>query len=201
MPNRHPSNSRALASRLPLLWLVSDQRNDHHLENALMRLPRGSGFIFRHYHLPAAARRQRFAHLARIARLRGHTVLLAGTMREARSWGADGAYGAPASLHAGAGGLRLVTVHSLRELRQSVTARANGVLVSPVFATRSHPQGRTLGFVRWQGIAAHARAPVIALGGMTHHAASTHSITRWAAIDGLSGESRHSPTSRFPVCS
>ena len=43
MPSRHPP--------LPDLWLVSDARNDAVLEAALARLPRGSGFIFRHYHL------------------------------------------------------------------------------------------------------------------------------------------------------
>ncbi|MFN5818931.1 MAG: thiamine phosphate synthase, partial [Novosphingobium sp.] len=36
---------------LPAIWLLSDARNDAVLERALMRLPRGSGFVFRHYHL------------------------------------------------------------------------------------------------------------------------------------------------------
>ena len=42
---------------LPLIWLLSDARNDAQLEQALADLPRGSGFVFRHYHLPPDARR------------------------------------------------------------------------------------------------------------------------------------------------
>ena len=42
---------------LPQLWLLSDARNDAGLEQALRRLPRGSGFVLRHYHLPPAERR------------------------------------------------------------------------------------------------------------------------------------------------
>jgi len=41
---------------IPPIWLVSDARNDGGLEQALARLPRGSGLIFRHYHLPEAQR-------------------------------------------------------------------------------------------------------------------------------------------------
>ena len=41
---------------LAAVWLISDARNDAVLEAALMRLPRGSGFIFRHYHLPQVER-------------------------------------------------------------------------------------------------------------------------------------------------
>jgi thiamine-phosphate pyrophosphorylase len=60
MPPRQP---------LPTIWLLSDARNDAVLESALKRLPRGSGFVFRHYHLkPDSA-------------------------GEARRWGADLAYG------------------------------------------------------------------------------------------------------------
>ena len=67
---------------LPHVWLISDARNDAVLERALARLPRGSGFIFRHHHLAGPARRARFARLMRVARGRGITVVLAGTMAE-----------------------------------------------------------------------------------------------------------------------
>ena len=76
---------------LPLIWLLSDARNDAQLEQALADLPRGSGFVFRHYHLSPEARRARFDTLAALARRRGHAVVLAGT----QDWGADGRYGAP----------------------------------------------------------------------------------------------------------
>jgi thiamine-phosphate pyrophosphorylase len=69
------------------MWLVSDARNDALLERAIARLPRGSGLIFRHYHLDEAARRQRFATLARLIRARGGRAVLAGSMTQARRWG------------------------------------------------------------------------------------------------------------------
>ena len=73
---------------LPDLWLVSDARNDAALERALARLPRGSGLIVRHYHLAPDARRERFDALARLARRRGHRVVLAGSAEQARRWDA-----------------------------------------------------------------------------------------------------------------
>jgi len=178
VPNRQPSVSA--------LWLVSDARNDAVLERALARLPRGSGLVLRHYHLPPAERRARFAALARVARRFGHVAVLAGTAREARAWRADGAYGPPQRLARGPRTLRLAAVHSLRELGQARRMRADAVLLSPVFATASHPGGRVLGAVRWKLLAARSAVPAIALGGMTAQRARGYGVTRWAAIDGLS---------------
>ena len=170
MPPRYP---------LSKIWLVSDARNDAALDRALKRLPRGSGLIFRHYHLPQAARRARFEQLRRLARQHGHRLVLSGTAAEARRWGADGAYGA--DLSRGPALLRLVTVHSLRELRRA--RRADAVLLSPVFPTRSHPGGKVLGPLRWQALAALSPVPVIALGGMTPRRAQQMKAQRWAGID------------------
>jgi thiamine-phosphate pyrophosphorylase len=64
--------------------------------------------------------------------------------------------------------------------------RADAVLLSPAFATRSHPDARALGPVRFRLLAQHARMPVIALGGMTARTARRLASPRWAAIDGLS---------------
>jgi thiamine-phosphate pyrophosphorylase len=178
VPNRQSS--------IPHLWLVSDARNDAVLERAMARLPRGSGLVFRHYHLPPTERRGRFKTLARVARRFGHVVVLAGDAWEARAWGASGAYGAPHRLARGARMLRLATVHSLHELAQAHRARADAVLLSPVFATASHPGAKALGPGRWRLLAARAPTPVIALGGMTRQRARVLGAARWAAIDGLS---------------
>ena len=160
---------------LPQLWLISDARNDAALENALARLPRGSGFIFRHYHLAPAARRARFAALARLARARGHVTALSGSRRQAQAWHADLAYGPRGDL---------VPVHGLRELaRAQGVAGAAAVLISPVFATRSHPGAQSLGPLRFRLLAARAQVPVIALGGMNRRAARRLDWSRWAAID------------------
>ena len=179
-----------LRQPLPQIWLISDARNDAGLERALKRLPRGSGLIYRHYHLPPAARRIRFDRLARLARSCGHRVVLGGSAKEARAWGADGAYGAPHRLARGPKSIRLVTAHSLHEL--ALTRRADAVLLSPVFPTRSHPGAATLGTARFLLLARRSRRPVIALGGMTAARARQLGAPRWAAIDGLTSPS--SPT-------
>ena len=166
---------------LAAVWLVSDARNDAVLEAALMRLPRGSGFIFRHFHMGAAERRARFDTLMRIARARDHLVILGGTAAQARAWRADGAYGSPRQLASGPQALRLAAVHSLRELRQA--RRADLVLLSPAFATRSHPGAAPLGPLRFRLLAARSQAPVIALGGMNPRTANRLGWPRWAAID------------------
>lgn len=177
------------------VWLISDARNDAVLEQVLRRLPRGSGLVYRHYHLGDPERRARFAVLARAARRRGHCVVLSATAREARRWGADGAYGSPARLARGPATLRLATVHSLRELAAAHRARADAVLLSPVFPTRSHPGARMLGPLRFRLLAARALVPVIALGGMTARRARHAGAARWAAIQGLA----QPPTGVFPL--
>ena len=191
MPIRHPHLSR----RLPDLWLVSDERIDAHLERALARLPRGSGFIYRHYHLTPVQRRARFRKLAREAARRGHVVVLSGTAREARRWGAAGAYGAPDRLARGPAALRLATAHSLRELAQANLGRADMVLLSPVFPTRSHAGAPSLGPVRFRLMATRSRLPVTALGGMNAHRARAIGARKWAAIQSLA----KAPTSMFPI--
>ena len=170
---------------LPDLWLLSDQRNDAGLDDALRRLPRGSGFIYRHYHLPPEARIARWFELRRIARACGHLTILADSSLTAREWGADGLYGAARALYPASGLLTLATAHSMREVGLANRARADAVLLSPVFATRSHPGALTLGPLRFRLLATHARMPVIALGGMTASTACRLAWPRWAAIDGL----------------
>lgn len=182
---------RYLSAHWPAIWLISDPRIDDRLEAAIDRLPRGSGLIVRHYDAPD--RHARFRTLARRARRRGHVVVLAGSAAEARRWGADGAYGSPERLAAGPAMLRLVTVHSLRELRQA--DRADAVLLSPVFATRTHPGAGPLGAIRFRLLAAHARVPVIALGGMDARRARAIGATHWAAIESLA----QPPVRVFPI--
>lgn len=166
---------------LPTIWVISDARNDAGLERTLARLPRGSGLVFRHYHLPATEREARFCQLARAARARGHVVALAGSAALARRWGADAAYGPAWLLGGGAALPRLVTAHSLREILRA--RRADAILLSPVFTTRSHPGARALGPLRFRCLAALTGLPVIALGGMDKHRAQAMCWPRWAAID------------------
>jgi thiamine-phosphate pyrophosphorylase len=151
-----------------------------------MRLPRGSGLIYRHYHLDGPERYTRFQALRRTARSRGHITILADSALTAREWGADGIYGAPRSLCPRRAGLiHLATAHDMAELGLAARLGADAALLSPVFPTASHPGGGTLGPVRFGLLARQAGLPVIALGGMTPGRAQALKWPRWAAIDGL----------------
>lgn len=171
---------------LPALWLLSDARNDAGLEQALSRLPRGSGFIFRHYHLSSEQRIARFLALASFARARDHILILAGSAQTARAWGADGIYGPRQSPGQTRDLLWLATAHDLGEIGAANRARADAVLLSPAFPTASHPGAPALGPLRFRLLARHAQIPVIALGGMDVRKAVRLRWPRWAAIDGLS---------------
>ncbi|WP_206069753.1 thiamine phosphate synthase [Novosphingobium olei] len=175
MAARHP-----VPADLPRLLLLSDARNDAALERAIARLPRGAGFVFRHYHLPPRERTARFERLARLCRARGIIVLAS---RPLRGWRIDGTYGAAPTLPRP--GLRFATAHSLREIGQAERAGADAVLLSPVFPTRTHPGGLVLGPVRFGLLARLAPLPVLALGGMTRQRAKRLAVHGWAAIDGL----------------
>lgn len=175
------------STSLPDLWLISDARNDTVLEDALSRLPRGSGFIYRHYHLGDPDRWERFRQLRHVARGRGHTVILADSALTATEWGADGIYGSPRTLWPTRRGLlHLATAHDFAEIGLANRLGADAILLSPVFGTRSHPGGAVLGPMRFRLLAQHSLAPVIALGGMDADSARALNWPRWAAIDGLS---------------
>lgn len=170
---------------LPDLWLLSDARNDAVLEQAIKRLPQGSGFVFRHYHLQADERAGRIAELMPLLRERGHWVIASEGFRTAEKWGADGVYGdvstiAPAPLR------WIATAHNETEITDANEFGATAVMLSPVFPTRSHPGGKVLGMEEFRRLASLSNVPVIALGGMNPQRAKQLNWPRWAAIDGLS---------------
>ena len=174
MTARHPA--------LPRIWLVTDARNDAELDRTIARLPRGSGVIFRHYHLMPNERAARLAQVRRLCRRFAHRLEIAGQ-----------GYGPPAPHRT------LATAHNLREIGRANRWGAQAVLISPVFPTRSHPGGPTLGRVRLLLHARRAQMPVIALGGMSVRRFGGLPVHGWAAIDGLVAQPRKSPTSRFAL--
>lgn len=169
---------------MPKLWLVSDARNDAVLNRAIRRLPRGSGVIFRHLHLPAGERMARLRTVRTLCRAHGHTLVVAGSPDFAAGVGAAGNYGSPAPNRT------LANAHSLREIGRANAFGGDAIALSPVFSTRSHPGAKPLGAVRALLLARRSLVPVVALGGVTR--ANFRLLERagifagWAAIDGLS---------------
>jgi len=156
MRPRHP---------LPQLWLMTDERQGAQLLDTVMRLPRGAGVVFRHHRTPPPARRALYEQVRVIARARGLILVLAGPTGLAIAWRADGAHGRVPHRRSSRALLRTAPAHDARELKAAARAGADLIFLSPVFATRSHPGGRTLGPLRFGRLARQARVPVVALGG------------------------------------
>lgn len=139
-------------------------------EAAMRHLPRGTGVIFRHYEVPDRAALG--ARLRAVAKARGLVFLVAGDVRLAARLRADG-FHAPEGLATRIIGARralpqpvcTVAAHGPRGVAQARRMGADAVLISPVFATPSHPGARTLGAVRFAALAQGAPRP-IALGGV-----------------------------------
>jgi thiamine-phosphate pyrophosphorylase len=171
--------------KIPSIWLMTDERvAEADLLRAVTRLPRGSAVVLRHYGLPDADRHRLFLRLGNAASRRHVLVLLAGNADQAWRWGADGYHGRATAK----AGLHSAPVHNHRELVEAERSGADVVLISPLFATRSHPGARPLGIYRFAALARQARVPVIALGGMwPRHAGLVRRLgaAGFAAIDGL----------------
>ena len=165
MQRRHP---------LPRLWLMTDERQGERLWEALERLPRGAGIVFRHYATPPVERRAVWDRVRQVASRRGLVPVCAGAPLP----GARGAHNRRGR------GIRTASAHNLREIRAVEKAGADLVFLSPVFPTRSHPEARVLGPDRFAILAHQAKVPVVALGGMdAEKARGLRGAWGWAAID------------------
>jgi thiamine-phosphate pyrophosphorylase len=169
-----------------LLVLVTDDERLADPLAAALRLPKGSMVIVR---ARDAERRQALAESLR-ARTRGLILLAADDpvladrlhglhLPEKRA--RDAAHWRALRPH----WLITVAAHSACALH---IAYADAALLSPVFATKSHPKAHPLTAVRARLIARHALLPVVALGGVTaRNAPLLKGFAGFAAIGALSG--------------
>lgn len=188
MVRRHP-----LSPILPGVWLFSDERSDVAITALAAVLPPGAGVVLRHDSLAPGVRWRLLRRLMRLARARRLTVLLAGAPDLARRWGADGVHLRQHDARRAAQARRLglsvtMPVHDAREARRARRAGADGVFISPLYPTRSHPGAPTLSRAAWLRLARLSAAQAIALGGMTPARARTLNRVSglnigWAAID------------------
>ena len=160
----------AARSALPALVLMTDEARLADPLPATRALPAGSAVILRHYGVPERAALARC--LATIARRRGLVLLVGEDPVLARRVGAAGVH-LPERAIRRAGSVRwqrewLVTaaVHSPAALRTAAACGADAALLSPVFATASHPDVRALGLQRFAALAQASPIPVYALGGI-----------------------------------
>lgn len=177
---------------LPPLLLMTDPVRLPDPAPAIAQLPRGSGVIVRHTDPRARAHLARA--LAPLCRRRRVLLLIAGDPRLAAELRADGVHfpesqGAEARVWRRRRPRWLVTTaaHGGQALQKAARAGAHAALLSPVFATASHPGARALGTVRFARLVHCSPLPVYALGGITAQSARRLKTSGAAGIAGISG--------------
>jgi thiamine-phosphate pyrophosphorylase len=173
------------ASKLPALVLMTDDERLPDPLAAAWALPRGSMVVARtkdHIKLERLS-----GALLRIARTNGLGVVVAGDPELASRLGADGFHlpearaGEAAYWRARFSPLLItISVHSPRALLRAQSLPVDAVFLSPVFATRSHPDRASLSPIRANLIARNALLPVYALGGI-----GAHNVTLLNAFAGI----------------
>lgn len=164
---------RAPHANLPRFFLFTDEFRLPDPIELLSRLPRGAAIVLRHTdpaQLETLARR-----IVAPAHALGLKVLISGDVRLALKLKCDGVH--LSQQKARRGPLRIQSLHpdflitaaahdglSLRRAKASGCAL---VMLSPVFATDSHPNARPLGILRFSRMARISDSNVIGLGGIT----------------------------------
>ena len=129
-------------------------------------MPRGSAVILRDY---AKSRREALARqLLSICQAHGVHLLIGADVELATRIGANGVHWPSwSSPRAISGMITTAACHDEAELKRARAAGVDGVFLSPVFDSGSHPGQGALGPTQFQHLAQVAQLPVLALGGVT----------------------------------
>ena len=179
------------SSSLPALVLMTDDDRLPAALAAARALPRGSMVVARARDRTQLERLS--AALLRLARTRGFAVVVAGDPELASSLGADGIHlpearaGEAVYWRARFPSLLITTsAHSLRAVLRAQSPCIDAVFLSPLFATRSHPDRASLSPARANLIVRQVRKPLYALGGVdTRNATLLGGFAGIAAIGAL----------------
>jgi thiamine-phosphate pyrophosphorylase len=176
---RQPSPSLKKNHHVPICWLMVDARLGDAIPAIVAAMPPRSAVVVRPYAMRAGNRIGLIRAVRRVARAKRHLLLIAGGWSDA---GFDGRHGDGRQTK----GFLSLSVHDRRELARANRLRADAVLLSPVWPTRTHPDGATLGKRGFARLAAGSSAQAIALGGVTARQFArlrVHGAGGWAAID------------------
>ncbi|MDA0368788.1 MAG: thiamine phosphate synthase [Proteobacteria bacterium] len=166
-------NLRAgFVGRLPPVILVTDEQRMPDPLAAMAGLRAGDAVLLRHYRAPD--RRDLAYALAAACRAARLRLIVGGDVALAQTVGAHGVHfperlaaRAGSARHARRGFLVTAAAHSWRALVAAHRHGADAVLLSPVFATASHPGATGIGACRFAALAHRSPVPVYALGGIT----------------------------------
>ena len=183
--SRHPAGRR-----LPPLILVTDAARLPNPLTAAARLPAGAAVILRDYDAPD--RFELAMALAILCRARRLRFLVAADARLAARVGADGLH-LPEGLIPRArrrwprNWLITAAAHSPVALWRAWRVGADAALLSPVFATASHPGAGTVGALRFTAWSVASPLPVYALGGISAGTARRLTDSRAVGLAGIGG--------------
>ncbi|GAM97297.1 thiamin-phosphate pyrophosphorylase [alpha proteobacterium U9-1i] len=180
-------NRDAGAPAIPPLFFFTDPARTPDPVAIAGQLPRGAAIVFRHF---GATDRVRTARaLARVARKRGLTLLIAADPALARRVGADGVHWPEKRLASPLRfGLTTASAHSPAAAARAAALGVDAIILGPVFPSRSPSAKRPLGAFHASQIARSAGPPVIALGGVSAKTARTlvgRGFAGCAAIEAL----------------
>lgn len=179
-------------TRLPRVLVMTDEQRLPDPVAAARAMPTAWGLIFRHYGVDdrhALARQT-----VNVCKSRGLVCLIGGDWRLAEAVGADGVHLpeamtkcalAPLQLWRQRGKLMTMSAHGRYGLLHAMRLDADGVLLSPVERTASHPDQPTLGSLRFAAWTRLSGCPVIALGGITLSQQNRLSALGAAGIAGI----------------
>ena len=80
-----------------------------------------------------------------------------------------------------------VSCHNRQEIQQAQTVGADYLLLSPLLATRSHPDAEPLGWQAFKELVASCKVPVYALGGMRPEHVAQVKVSGAQGVAGISG--------------
>ena len=154
---------------LPRWFMMTDGKYLVEWKKLLENIPMGTGVIFRDYDHPQ--RRHLAYEYAEYCARRNLILLVSGDIGLSRELGV-GVHmpekQASSLVRQTVPPKTLVTqsAHNLKALLSAMRNKADAVIVSPVFATMSHPDVRPLGVVRFAQLCRMTTIPIFALGGI-----------------------------------
>jgi 8-oxo-dGTP diphosphatase len=170
-----PANTRILAAlALPAVYGITcagDVGEEEFLARAERALARGLRMIqLREKDWPLARRDALAQRLMPLAHRFGATVLLNGTAEDARRLGCDGVHWTSVALWEAteppADMMAAASCHTCDDVAHAGKLGLDFVVLGPVAATATHPQGVPLGWDGFAATVAGTRLPVYALGGL-----------------------------------
>ena len=152
-------------NNLPNIWLFTDSLKTLNPAKLVKKLPTKSGVVIRNYN--SKNKEAIIKNILNIKKQKNLTVLISGKYK--RNLNVDGNH-LPrwANNYNKVNKITSISVHTGRDVRKSISFKADLVFISPVFPSTSHKSNHHLGVIRLGLLARLFKKKVIALGGINN---------------------------------